>query len=254
MHSLAGGRGPSRAARRRHITRRRAAAAAIALFIAILAVIAAYALPSQQPASVPAKASTMILGAPARADAQRIVVARLEGVDLLLPVRPESTTAIAFHPVDNTNSVAMSPVGDQMGDNASQKSGEQLTYYLMDGGGTADSSSTSGLDVGGVPGTAVYSPVDGQVTAVRLYELLGRYLDCEIDITVAADPTLRLMVTHIADAKVHVGDQVAAGLTVIGRIRALPRGVQQGISRYTNDAGDHVQLVALRVTPNLAGF
>jgi hypothetical protein len=234
--------------------RRRAVAVASGLLIVVLAVIAAYAVSSERPATVPVQTAAVEFGTPAPADPQRIVVAQLEGVDLLLPVRPDVTTAIAFHPVDSANAVAFSPIGDIAAGGATQKSGGQLRYYLMDGGGNDRWSSTSGLDVGGVPGAAVYSPVDGQVVAVRRYQLLGRHLDVEIDIAVTADPTMRLVMTHIADASVHVGDQVAAGVTLIGRIRAFPADVEQAISQFTNDAGDHVQLVALRVTPNLAGF
>ena len=97
------------------------------------------------------------------------------------------------------------------------------------------------------------SPADGQVAAVKTYSLLGRHADVEIDIRLAADPTLLLVITHVIGPKVHVGDQVAAG-TVLGRLRGFPADVEQSIRRFTNDAGDHVQLVVIRTAPDLAGF
>ena len=63
-----------------------------------------------------------------------------------------------------------------------------------------------------------------------------------------------LVITHIASPRVRLGDQLAAGITVLGRVRGFPSDVQQGISQFTNDAGDHVQLMCLRTAPDLAGF
>jgi hypothetical protein len=37
-------------------------------------------------------------------------------------------------------------------------------------------------------------------------------------------------------------------------VRGFPAGLDQQLSRYTSDKGDHVQLVVLRVTPELAGL
>ena len=127
-------------------------------------------------------------------------------------------------------------------------------YYLMSGDGSDGSSSTSGLDIGAVPGVFVYSPVDGRVTAVKPYELLGRYADCEVDIQLSDDPSLLLVVTHLKKPRVKIGDDVRAGQTVLGRLRGFPTVVQQDLRQYTADAGDHLQLVMLRITPNLAGF
>jgi len=185
--------------------------------------------------------------------ARQVVVARLDGADLLLPVPRDATTAIAFHPVDSTDSVALAPAGQPAGNGGSVAADGVSHYFLMDGGGSGVSSATSGLDVGAAPGSPVLSPADGQVAAVKTYALLGRHADTEVDIRLAADPTLLLVITHVSAPRVHVGDQVAAG-TVIGRLRGFPADVQQAIKRFTNDAGDHVQLVVMRTAPDLAGF
>jgi len=43
----------------------------------------------------------------------RAVVARLEGIDVILPVKKETNpTAVAYHPVDNPNTVPFSPAGE----------------------------------------------------------------------------------------------------------------------------------------------
>ena len=81
--------------------------------------------------------------------------------------------------------------------------------------------STAGLDVGAVPGSTVVSPVDGKVVAIKTYSILGRYADIEIDIQLAGDPSLLLLVTHIVNPRSQVGDA--------GRGAARPRsGVVRG--------------------------
>jgi hypothetical protein len=231
--------------------------------VVLVAIVAAYSIPSQQPGQIPERKSGVTFGSAAEAMSNRVVVARLEGEDLLLPVRRQSSTAIAFHPVDDTNSVGLAPIGDRVsGGSLGSKladvfaGGGNVRYYLMEGQGAERSSSTAGLDVGSVPGEAVFSPVDGRVTAVKSYKLLGRYEDVEVDIQLAADPSLLLKITHLrlGSPRVHMGDEVAAGATRIGEVRGFPTNVDQGISQFTNDAGDHVQIMAVRVAPDLAGF
>ena len=72
----------------------------------------------------------------------------------------------------------------------------------MDGDGGEASPSQPASTWARSPGRPVVSPVDGKVTAIKKYSVLGRYTDVEIDIRLAADPSLLLIVTHIAEAKV----------------------------------------------------
>jgi murein DD-endopeptidase MepM/ murein hydrolase activator NlpD len=225
-----------------------------------VAVWVAYAIPGQTPARVPQSAAQPTFGGAVQPD-EAVVVARVDGIDVLLPVAQEVTTAVAFHPVDNTDSVAFTPVGDRLGGgDLGQKladifaGGGGIQYYLMAGDGGDQSASTSGLDIGAVPGSPVISPVDGKVMAMKKYSILGRYDDVEIDIRLAGDPSLLLVVTHIAKPKVQTGDVVQRGTTTLGEVRRLPASLDQSLSQYTSDNGDHVQLVMLRVTPDLAGL
>jgi hypothetical protein len=236
------------------------AAASLVITLVVLAMAVAYAWPSRVPAQIP----KVVADSPfqkAGGVKRRIVVARVEAIDMLLPVAQQQTTAIAFHPVDNGNTVPFSPLGERVNSPtlASKVAdiftgGDGPRYYLMTGDGGDGSSSTSGLDVGAVPGVFVYSPVDGRVTAVKPYDLLGRYADSEVDIQLSDDPSLLLVVTHLKRPRVKIGDDVRAGQTVLGRLRGFPTVVQQDLRQYTADAGDHLQLVMLRITPNLAGF
>jgi len=257
MHGVASPR--RQADRRQQIMRRRFAAVLIVGIVVLLGILAALAIPSATPGQVPSQRgiTNAAVGVPAKRD---IAIATVSGCQILLPVRAASTTAIAFHPVDVPHGVGMSPQGERVsggigGELASIfTGGGGVRYYLMDADGNDVSSPTAGLDVGAPPGSAVLSPVDGRVAAVTSYELQGAHEDSEIDIQLT-DPSVMLMVTHIVPAAdVNVGDRVAAGYTLLGRVRQFPRTIEQSIAQYTNDAGDHVQLTTVRVPADLAGF
>jgi hypothetical protein len=247
------------ARKRTQIARRRVVALVVAVTLISVAVWVAYAIPGQTPAQVPAAAAEPTFGTD-MASSQDVVVAHVEDVDVLLPVAQQVTTAVAFHPVDNTDAVPFTPLGDRVsGGGLGQKladifaGGGGVEYYLMGGEGGEQSPSTAGLDVGAVPGSPVLSPVDGKVTAVKPYKILGRYGDVEIDIRLAGDPSLLMIITHIAKPKVQIGDVVQRGVTTLGEVRGFPPGLGQSLSQYTSDNGDHVQLVVLRVSTQLTG-
>jgi murein DD-endopeptidase MepM/ murein hydrolase activator NlpD len=261
MHkSLTIRRRRARALRRGQLRRRRAVALVVLVTLIVLAVWAAYAIPAQTPARIPASAALPTLGE-SPSSPEDLVVARLEGVEVLMPVPLEASTAVAYHSVDNANTVPFSPTGDRLsGGSIGERLGDifagggELRYYLMEGDGDDVSSSTSGLDIGAVPGSPVTSPVSGKVIAVKKYSILGRYDDVEVDLQVADDPSLVLMITHLAKPRVEIGDTVRAGNSTLGVVRGFPAALDQALSRYTSDTGDHLQLVALRVTPGIAGL
>jgi hypothetical protein len=259
MHSLSNERRQAKKVRRSQVRRRRFMAIAVVVPLVIGAVWAAYAWPVSKPARVPAANVVSQFGQAGTVD-RRVVVAKLENVSILLPVRLEATTAVAFHPVDNANSVALSPVGRQgdpsgvTGTLADLFASGGMRYYMMGGDASDASSRTAGLDVGAVPGAFVYSPVDGRVIAVTPYKLLGRYDDTEIQLQLADDPSLLLIITHVAKAQVMIGANVTAGKSVLGAVRGFPTTLDQGLRKFTTDAGDHVQLVAVRVPTQITGF
>ena len=260
MHtSPANQRRRGQARRRNQIRRRRVVALVVFVTLISAAVWVVYAIPGQTPARVPQGAAQPTFGRTVQSD-EAVVVASVEGVDVLLPVAQQATTAVAFHPVDNTDAASFAPVGDRLGGgDLGQKladifaGGGGVQYYLMDGDGGDQSSSTAGLDVGAVPGSPVVSPIDGKVTAIKKYSILGRHNDVEIDIRLAGDPSLLLVVTHIARPKVEIGEVVQRGTTPLGVVRGFPASLDQALSQYTSDNGDHVQLMTLHVAPDLAG-
>jgi hypothetical protein len=244
--------------RREQLKRRRTVALALVVTLVVLAVWAAYSIPGSGPASVPENAAAPGLVASSSVS-EEVVVARVEGIEVLLPVARDVTTAVAFHAVDGDDAVPFEPNGERAsGGSLGQRltdifaGGGGLQYYLMENDG--GSSSTAGLDVGAVPGSPIVSPVDGKVVALKRYRIFDRYDDVELHIQMARDPSMLLVVTHLARPKVAIGDSVTTGQTVLGGVRGFPTSLDQALSRYTSDAGDHVQLMVLRITPDLAGF
>jgi hypothetical protein len=260
LTSPANQRRREQARRRTQIARRRVVALVVVVTLISVAVWVAYAIPGQTPAQVPAAAAQPTFGSAVASDAD-VVVAKAGDVDVLLPVAQQVTTAVAFHPVDNPGAVGFTPVGDrQGGGDLGQKladifaGGGDVRYYLMSGEGGEASPSTAGLDVGAVPGSPLVSPVDGKVTAIKKYKILGRYDDVEVDIQLAGDPSLLLLISHVAEPKVEIGQVVQHGETSLGVVRAFPAALDQALSQYTSDNGDHVQLVALHVSTELSGL
>lgn len=259
MRSLTNDRRQARVARRKQIRRRRFGALVLAVTFVSLAVWAATALPTATPAKVPETAVHPTFGATPASD--RVVIAHVDGVPVLLPVPGDATTAIAYHPVGSPDAVAFSPEGECVsGGGIGQrladifKSGGDVQYYLIDGNGGDASAETAGLSVGAVPGSGIVSPVDGVVVAVKKYEVSGRHADVQIDIRLTADPTLMLVLTHVSHVRVKPGEQVVAGETPIGEVRAFAREFEQALREFTSDNGDHAQLMVLRVASELGEF
>ncbi len=259
MHGLTPDRRLKRDRRRKQIRRRRVIALVIVATLSLLAIWLAYALPGATPARVPAAAAQPTFADQA-AVARRIVVATVGDVEMLLPVSLENTTAVGYHAAESPGTIGFEPRGTcASGGGLSETladifaGGGDLQYYRMGDGGSGPGA-TGALDVGAVPGAEVFSPVDGKIVGVHETEILGKCKDVELHIQVAADPTILLVVAHVAQLGVSLGDEVKRGSSLLGHVRPYPADVTQELSRYTSDAGDHVQFVALRVEPHISGL
>jgi len=207
----------------------------VAPAVLVAAVIAALVLAfydggsSGQAASPPGQLASPVTPSAVDGDPapQRVVLARAGQVAVVLPVARRQVTAVLFHAVAEPGAINMTP-----------SSAVPHAVAADDGGEPG----TSGVDVGAPAGTTVYSPVDGVVTAVVPHRIAGRPEGLEIIITPSE--------SHIEpgpDGIVpQVGTSVGAGRTVIGRVRDLSRVATFDIARYTNDAGNNVQVDLLR--------
>ncbi len=166
-----------------------------------------------------------------------LVIARAEGVEIHLPVDPERVTAIAFHPIDEPSGVALAASGT-------------VTIHQSDPRGRVGPT-TAGLDVGAPAGTTVYAPVDGTIASVSDYMVSGRIEGYEITINPAiAASGLVLRVTHLGDPaageRPSVGTPVRAGVTPLGTVHDFSDTLEQELSRFTSDSGNHVGLSLVR--------
>ncbi len=97
-------------------------------------------------------------------------------------------------------------------------------------------------DVGAKPGSAVMSPVTGTVVKIKSYKLYGKWADYEMHITPDGFDNIDIVMIHIAEPTVKVGQRVDAGVTRVGAVRKLSDKMTDQLAQYVKDGGDHVHL------------
>lgn len=174
-----------------------------------------------------------------------LTVALHSGLRIQLPVAQSRVTAIGYH-ASGDGALPLSPLGHQGNEGALSRlahkifggGGAGFVYYQLSGG------ETDALDVGAVPGTDVYAPVDGTIVGISDFILNGRAYGSRIDIQPSAAPSLVVSLTHVApDPALTVGSTIAASSTKVGRIIDLSSVEKQALAKYTTDAGNHVSIV-----------
>lgn len=167
---------------------------------------------------------------------QRVVMARSGRLEIVLPVVEKQVTAVYFRDAGDPGAIAMTPASG-------------LPHAVTKDEGTSGAP-IAAVDVGAPAGSVVYSPVDGVVTAVSPYRVLGRPEGLRIVLTPSGLPDVAVSVTNVEPAPdgivPQVGTAVGAGRTVIGRVRDMSRVQTPAIARYTNDSGNHVTVELLR--------
>ncbi len=175
------------------------------------------------------------------------IVARLGSLHLQLPVSESRVTTIGYQG-GTEGALALSPLGTQANQGLLQRlvhaivggpSGGPRWYQLP--GGVAPA--TSAIDVGAVPDTDVYSPVDGTVVAIGDVVLNGRNYGSRIDIQPATVPSVVVSVSHVrVDPSLAVGSPVTAAGSRLGAVVDFSRAEHQALAQYTNDSGNHVAI------------
>ena len=181
-----------------------------------------------------------------------LTVALHSGLRIQLPVAQSRVTALGYHS-SGDGALPLSPLGRQGNEGALSRlahkifggGGAGFVYYQLSGGETAV------LDVGALPGTDVYAPVDGTVVGISDYILSGRSYGSRIDIQPSAAPSLVVSLTQLSpDPALTVGSMIAASSTKVGRVLDLSGVEKQALSKYTQDAGNHVA-IELRASATL---
>jgi hypothetical protein len=248
----------SRPTRRRRVERREVRAARRARRFALLTLLAivlviALALSAFGGSSRTLQAlSVTNLGASSQTKPFPEILAMHGVVRLQMPIAQNQYTAIGFHSATD-GAMPLAPMGRQGNEGVLQRmfhkvfggGGGNPVWYQLDGG------TPSALDVGAVPGTDVYSPVDGTVVGITPYVVGGHRFGTRMDIQPQTAPSFVVSLTQLrADPSLSVGSNVVSGATRLGTVVNLARIERQALARYTNDAGNHVS-VELRPAASL---
>jgi hypothetical protein len=193
--------------------------------------------------SGPARASRLLPAGPPKPQ----VVATQNTLRLQLPISESRVTAIGYH-ASGDGALALEPFGRQANEGIFTRAahklfgggGSGLPYYELGGG---EGPSTAALDVGSLPGTDVYSPVDGTVVGLSPFVLNGKRFGARIELQPAGAPSIVVALTHLqSDPALAVGSAVTAGTSKVGTVVDLSQVERQALARYTQDAGNHVTL------------
>jgi hypothetical protein len=172
------------------------------------------------------------------------VIAMRGPVRLQMPILQTQQTAIGYHSASD-GALTLSPVGHQANEGLLQRvfhrvfggRGGHPVWYRLDGG------PMSAVDVGALPGTDVYSPVDGVVVGITPYVVAGHRFGSRIDVQPQSAPSLVVSLTQLrTDPSLSVGSNVISGATKLGTVVDLSKVERQALARYTNDAGNHVSI------------
>jgi murein DD-endopeptidase MepM/ murein hydrolase activator NlpD len=184
------------------------------------------------------------------------LVANYGNLMIHTPILPRDITEIEFHQASYDTSLRLTPLvtivdantaADKRGTNhapwESQPYGEQVliaeavsTWRLYSVG-----DEMTAVDVGAVAGKYAYAPVSGTVVRIKEYSLYGLMQDDEIHIQSPEYPELDIVVLHLDNLLVKVGDEVVGGSTRIGTVRSIGSVIDSNLSNFTapGDPGDH---------------
>jgi biotin carboxyl carrier protein len=193
-------------------------------------------IPPEEPSAAPADPS---------AQAETAAFATFEDLPLHLPTtRP---VLVGFHEASSRDALEMRPIGAVVENENTTKFDppaevDEGSDYLVLSSRGRPQAATSAVDVMMRKDDPVRSPVHGSVTDVREYHLYGSHQDYRLEIAPDDRPELRIVLIHVDEVEVEVGDVVVAGQTILaGTARPFPFGSQ--IDRYTEpDRWPHVHL------------
>lgn len=250
LGSTAGGRG--RRSRSRTVTRRVGGATvatrrprvsrtlllllgAVAAVLVYLGVAAAGQVDTAaQIAALPAQPATTVADGPRRelpraarderATEDASVFATVDGLRLRLP--HASPVAIAFHEATQAEALALTPQGRlEANDNPTKfapvTDSPGPAYRVLSSRGRARPAA-SAVDIVVPDGDVVTSPVTGKVVEVRQYALYGGLHDWRVVIEPRDRPDLHVVLIHLHEPAVAVGDAVVAGTSGVAVARLLP--------------------------------
>jgi hypothetical protein len=184
------------------------------------------------------------------------LVAAYGNLEIHSPISANHITEIEFHQASYDTALQLTPfvtivdaqvVADQHGTShlpfdEQPRGGEPLiaeavSTWRLDSFGPE----MSAVDVGAPSGTEVYAPVSGTVVKIRSYSLFGLIDDYEVHIQSPEHPELDIVMLHIEDLSIEVGDKVYGGCTRISVVRNIGDVIDNNLSNFTasGDPGNH---------------
>jgi biotin carboxyl carrier protein len=184
------------------------------------------------------------------------IFASYNKVKLHLPVPTLKLTEIGFHQASYAWALSMkTPMKDAKlsaiyksrstnRDRAAQPSGPNavMTGQVIRMWRARPGRPDTAADVGALAGTTVLSPVTGTVVRIKPYKLYGKYPDFEMHIIPDGVAHIDIVMIHLTDVSIAVGDRVEAGVTPVAKVRKLSDKFHDQLADYTKSPGDHVHL------------
>lgn len=259
--------------RRRRSRRRRQRALAI-LVLGVGLVLGAWVIAKGTSAVLPqrggsasgngtdARAMSMARAAERKKDPTPVFAA-YGGIEFRVPVPCDDLVDIAFHqasysyarhlktqlPTWATDDAANKKgTGRTVATNVADAQG-WLTGYVLRLWRNRPGSPDSAADVGAPAGSPVLAPVTGTVLLVKRYKLYEKYDDVQIHIRPEGHSDLDVVLIHIIDPTVEVGDLVTGGVTPIGAVRRLSNRMHLQLSDFVPGDGDHTHMQLNKVKP-----
>lgn len=170
--------------------------------------------------------------------------AAVDGATFSLP--STDVLVVGYHEASLPGALAMDPIGTGLSNANTTRitlppdRAEGAEYHVMSSRGRV-LPPTSAVDVVMRDDDPVLAPVDGVVTEVRPYRLYGTHPDTRVEIRPAEAPHLRLVMIHVDDVRVAVGERVTTGATVIaGTANRFP--FASHVDRYLDRRWPHVHM------------
>lgn len=185
------------------------------------------------------------------------IVATYKDMQIYLPVNVADLTEVAFHQANFTYTVPLSTHMPLVTlDKAKKQKGTKRDKTVQQTGPDAllvgsclrmwrsgrHTACTTAIDVGAPAGSTTYAPINGTVTAVKTYSFEGKVNDYEIHVKSDDYPNLEMVMIHVKDPTVKVGDVVVAGTTPLAQVRNMAQYVRNQLATYAPEHGNHTHI------------
>ena len=234
---------------RRRRSQARARWLAIAVVVGVLASVTLLLTAFDGSGGAPTAIATVPRAPVTAAPPEPNVLATVGNLRIQSPVAQGGVTAVGFHG-SAEGPLELQPVGPQANEGLLARLWRRITGSARRGSAwyQLESGVLRTLVVGAVPGTDVYSPVDGTVVAIRNHVISGQRVGAEIELRPISAPSLVVSLRNVRpDRELTVGANVVAGSSKLGRVVDIARYERQALADYAVGEGNNV---ALEVHPS----